>query len=197
MKFLREWGIFVLVLALYFLSRTFLWSPVIVSGPSMDPTLADGQRLILLKTERLERFDIVVAEENDDNGDKKDIIKRIVGLPGDKISYKDDILTINGQKYDEPYLDDYKQKLKTEKLQKEYSFNSEFQEWARETKYFTLDKDFNSEFEVTVPQGKYYLLGDNRLISEDSRRIGSVDKKDILGKVKFRVWPFKSIGTVN
>ena len=74
----------------------------------MMPTLDDQERMIVdkfnYKISEPDRFDIIVfhAPEN------KDYIKRIIGLPGDKIEYKDDTLYVNGKAYDEPYLDEYK-----------------------------------------------------------------------------------------
>ena len=75
---------------------SFLWQAVKVDGHSMDPTLAHGERLIVFNQARIDRFDIVVAQE-EENGQKKEIVKRVIGLPGDTISYNDDTLYINGK----------------------------------------------------------------------------------------------------
>lgn len=69
------------------LTRLFLWLPVQVDGHSMDPTLANNQRVIVLKHTSIERFDIVVAKEVED-GKTKQIVKRIIGMPGDTITYQ-------------------------------------------------------------------------------------------------------------
>ena len=71
----------------------------------MDPTLADGERVITLKTE-INRFDIITFPAPDEPD--KNYIKRVIGLPGDTIAYKDDTLYINGKEVDEPYLDEFK-----------------------------------------------------------------------------------------
>lgn len=63
LKFLRELGVFILFITFFLLTRLFLWLPVQVDGHSMDPTLADRQRVIVLKHTSIERFDIVVAKE--------------------------------------------------------------------------------------------------------------------------------------
>lgn len=54
----------------------------------------------------------------------------------------------------------------------------------------------NTTFSVTVPEGKYFLLGDNRIVSKDSREVGYFDKSALVGEVKFRFWPLDKIGTV-
>ena len=93
LTFLHEWGLFILFISLFLLTRLFLWLPVQVEGHSMDPTLADGQRVIVLKHTSIERFDIVVAKEVE-NGKTKQIVKRIIGMPGDTITYQNDKLTV-------------------------------------------------------------------------------------------------------
>ena len=105
-QFIKEWGPFILFFIALGLVRLFLIQPVSVDGHSMDPTLADGERLIVLRTAKIDRFDIVVAKEKEGNK-TKEIVKRVIGLPGDTITYKDDVLYVNGKKTDEPYLDKY------------------------------------------------------------------------------------------
>ena len=100
-SFFKEWGSFILIITLVALSRLFLWRNVSVEGHSMDPTLADGEVLFVVKHLPIDRFDIVVAHEEDGN---KDIVKRVIGMPGDTIRYESDKLYINGQETDEPYL---------------------------------------------------------------------------------------------
>ena len=77
---LREWGLFILFITFFLLTRLFLWLPVQVDGHSMDPTLANNQRVIVLKHTSIERFDIVVAKEVED-GKTKQIVKRVIGMP--------------------------------------------------------------------------------------------------------------------
>ena len=165
-NFLKEWGLFLLILSLLALSRIFFWSNVRVEGHSMDPTLADGEILFVVKHLPIDRFDIVVAHEEDGN---KDIVKRVIGMPGDTIRYENDKLYINDKETDEPYLADYIKRFKDDKLQSTYS-----------------GKGF---------EGKYLLLGDDRLVSSDSRHVGTFKAKDITGEAKFRFWPITRIGT--
>ena len=100
LKFLREWGVFILFITFFLLTRLFLWLPVQVDGHSMDPTLADRQRVIVLKHTSIERFDIVVAKEVEE-GKTKQIVKRVIGMPGDTITYQNDKLTVNGKEVKE------------------------------------------------------------------------------------------------
>lgn len=75
--------------------RHFVFTPVVVKGDSMDPTLIDGERVIALKNTDIKRFDIVTFPAPDDEG--KNYIKRVIGLPGDIIEYKNDELYINNK----------------------------------------------------------------------------------------------------
>ena len=195
MKFLKEWGPFILFVLVLGLSRLFLWQPVKVDGHSMDPTLADGERLIVLDHTKINRFDIVVAKETED-GQTKEIVKRVIGMPGDTITYNDDTLYINGKEVDEKYLDEYKQAFDDDQLQDIYAYNSLFQELAEKADAFTTDSDGNTEFTVKVPKGEYYLMGDDRIVSKDSREVGTFPKSSIVGEVKFSFWPRSKIGFI-
>lgn len=132
----------------------------------MVPTLLDGDIMILDKIgyriNGLKRFDIVVIKYNNEK-----IIKRVIGLPGDYIEYKDNILYVNGKEIKEEYKRDI-------------------------TNNFSL-KDLGYE---KIPENKYLVLGDNRSISKDSRIIGLIDKEDIEGYTGIIVFPFKKIGNV-
>lgn len=192
-RFLKEWGFFLLFLTVFLLSRWFIWFPVTVEGHSMDPTLANKEKLIVIKTADINRFDMVVANEVE-NGAKKQIVKRVIGLPGDTITYKNDKLFVNGKETKETYLADYQQRYQKDKLQKTYAYNSYFQSLAQASNAFTQDTSGNTNFTVKVPQGHYYLLGDDRIVSKDSRSVGTFKKETIVGEVKFRYWPFTEIG---
>ena len=132
----------------------------------MVPTLLDGDIMILDKIgyriNGLKRFDIVVIKYNNEK-----IIKRVIGLPGDYIEYKDNILYVNGKEIKEEYKRDI-------------------------TNNFSL-KDLGYE---KFQKKKTLVLGDNRSISKDSRIIGLIDKEDIEGYTGIIVFPFKRIGNV-
>lgn len=187
-NFLKNWGILIIVLAAIVFARVYVFTPVTVSGHSMDPTLSDGQRLISSKISDYDRWDIITTKEPGD--EDRMIVKRIIGMPGDTVKMVNDQLTINGKTYDEPYLKEYKKEFSNDKLQDEYSYNNAFQSQAVNAQNFT------SDFEFTVPKGEYLVLGDNRLISKDSRMFGLIDEDMIQGKVVFRYWPLNEIGGV-
>lgn len=195
--FLAEWGTLILFMIALFASRYFLWDPVSVDGHSMDPTLQHQEKLVMFKTTSIDRFDIVVASETDSDGKEKLIVKRVIGMPGDTIRYENDVLYINDQEVDEPYLDEYLAAFQKDKLQEEYAYNKQFQAVAQAAQAFTQDANGSVDFSLTVPEGQYYLLGDDRLVSLDSRSVGTFARDNIKGEVVFRMWPFNRIGTVD
>jgi len=104
-KLLKEYGIYILIIIIVLLVKTYIISPIIVNGDSMDSTLQDGDIMILNKLEyknsEIKRLDIVVVRY-----ENKYIIKRIIGLPGDTVMVIDNQLYINGKIYVEKYLDE-------------------------------------------------------------------------------------------
>jgi signal peptidase I len=157
--------------------RYFLFAPIVVDGLSMMPTLKDQDRMIVNKLSykigEPERFDIIVfhAPEN------RDYIKRVIGLPGDRIEYKNDTLYVNGKAYEEPYLEEQKKEIIDGPL----------------TEPFTLEEIIGQE---TVPEGHLFVMGDNRRFSKDSRHIGTIPMEDVLGKTSVIYWPMKNIRIV-
>ena len=193
-SFLKEWALFGLIIGGIILSRIYLWTPVRVDGQSMDPTLADSEYLLVINKLPIDRFDIVVASETE-NGKTKEIVKRVIGLPGETIEYKNDVLYINGKETDEPYLKDYIQKFKEDKLQSTYSGkgfeeNGElFRQMAQIAEAFTVDKDGSATFTKKLLDDEYLLLGDDRIVSKDSRQVGAFKKEQIKGEAVLRLWP--------
>lgn len=193
-SFLKEWALFGLIIGGIILSRIYLWTPVRVDGHSMDPTLADSEYLLVINKLPIDRFDIVVASETE-NGKTKEIVKRVIGLPGDTIQYENDTLYINGKKTDEPYLKEYIKKFKEDKLQSTYTGkgfeeNGElFRQMAQIAEAFTVDKDGSATFTKKLLDDEYLLLGDDRIVSKDSRQVGVFKKEQIKGEAVLRLWP--------
>ena len=167
----------VIAILLAAIIRYFLFAPILVDGLSMMPTLKDQDRMVVnkiaYKIGEPERFDIVVFHATEE----KDYIKRVIGLPGDTIEYKEDTLYINGTAYEEPYLTEYKNQVIDGPL----------------TEPFTLEEITG---ETTVPEGEVFVMGDNRRYSKDSRHIGTVEISEILGKTSLVYWPIKDFGLV-
>lgn len=162
-----------------FVIRYFLFTPIVVDGDSMMPTLADGDRMVVnkinYKINKPERFDIVVfhAPEN------KNYIKRVIGLPGEHISYENDQLYVNGKQISEPYLKVFKNELLIGTG--------------------TLTEDFSLEDIIQlkkIPEGHVFVLGDNRRYSKDSRIIGVVPIEEIIGDTSMVFWPLDESGIV-
>ncbi|RIW28667.1 signal peptidase I [Bacillus salacetis] len=153
-----------------FIVRTFIFTPIVVDGASMNTTLQDHERMIVSKLGEPERFDIVVFHAND----TQDYIKRVIGLPGDEVEYKNDTLYVNGKAYEEPFLD--KQKVNID---------------GDLTKPFKLEDTVVGQ--ATVPEGHLFVMGDNRRNSTDSRQIGAVPIDKVVGTTNFVFYPIKDI----
>lgn len=139
-------------------------------GPSMSPTVENGDVYFLNKLSykfgSIKRNDIIVFYYDQ----TKYLVKRVIGLPGERIDYKDNILYINGEPYEETFL-------------------------AEDV----ITDDFTMEVikgcdDGVIPENTYFVMGDNRGNSLDSRAIGVISEDDIMGKATFRIWPFSNLG---
>ena len=160
---------FIICFIAVFLLTTFVVKPVRVDGRSMYPTLEDGEvglmNVFSAKFTDIDRFDVVVAY-NEESGENW--VKRVIGLPGDTVYAKDDVVYVNGLPIEEPYLDtDYVNQIR------------------ERGDYFTQDFD-----KITLGEDEYFLMGDNRVVSYDSRRVGPFKRDDIKGKGIFILYPF-------
>lgn len=96
------------------------------------------------------------------------IIKRIIGMPGESVKIVEGVIYINGEAIEDKYASSY-------------------------TGDFSLDK-----FDLDViPEDSYFVLGDNRIVSKDSRLLGPINKKKIQGKAMYRIWPFNKFGDLD
>lgn len=177
---------YVIILLVVIVIRIFVITPVTVVGSSMYDTLVEDEILLLSKISykvgNIKRFDVIVIEEPDDS-----IIKRVYGLPGDKVEYKDNVLYINDKEVEDKYA-------------------------TNETNDFTIrdicasglenegltDEEINEKCDYdTVPDGYYLVLGDNRKVSLDSRSLGFISEDLIRGKAVFRIFPLDKIGSIS
>ena len=150
-----------IVAAVAVLIATLVLPVLQIEGTSMEPTLVNGDVVLLTKTTSFDRGELCGFSWNN-----KLLIKRVIGISGDWIEMDTDgTVYLNGEKLDEPY--------------------------AEQLSVGECDL----EFPFQVPQEQYFVLGDMRESSIDSRNtlIGCVAKDQIVGKVFFRIWPFKTI----
>lgn len=175
-------------------ARTF-FLPYQVDGGSMSPSLADGERIFVNRTaystitpgkvanilpgvnladdgglhpfSEPERGDIIVLE-SDLTRNNSPYIKRIIGLPGETVTFDKGIVFVDG----EPLVEDYIP-----------GATSGCRPWQH--------------CRVRVPAGSVYVLGDNRTDSEDSRTFGPIPTEDIVGKAYFSNWPYEEIGPIH
>jgi signal peptidase I len=166
--------------------KTFLIQAFYIPSGSMEPTLDIGDRVLVNKLSYrlhdVNRGDLVVFEANEGAGDCgqpvseaaaaesesgiKDLIKRVIGLPGDEIDLRDNQVLIDGHVLEEPYLPEGTVTAPTGSI----------------------------EFPFTVPEGCVFVMGDNRTDSRDSRIFGPIDEDQIVGRAFVRVWPLGDIG---
>ncbi len=149
-------------------------SPSKVKERSMQPTINDGDIVLINKLfyNEIERGDIIVfdSELKDDKGNSLKLIKRVIGIEGDKVDIKDNKIFVNDQALKEDYI------------------------------YESPTGNIVNQVTppgFIVPKGEVYVLGDHREVSRDSRQLGTIKEDKIVGHAVFRVFPFGSIGSLN
>lgn len=163
-----------LVVALTYFVLTFVGQRTSVNGSSMYSTLENGDQLIVEKISYRfgapKRFDIIVFNHIEEGKEEPvHYIKRIIGLPGETVQITDGKIYIDGEELREDYG---------------YYINQEKMEG-----YDVLEP-------MLIGEDEYFVLGDNRNDSLDSRKIGCVNKQDIIGKAVFRMYPFEKFGGI-
>lgn len=167
----------VLVLVL----RNFVLGTVYVKGSSMEPNFYHGDLVFIEKLGvRLgspQRGDVVICRLDEQDAPPENIIKRVIGLPGDEVDIvwngdSEDVeyfLYLNGELVEEPFLGE------------------------------PMMTAGNQDYPYVVEEGAYFVMGDNRNASSDSRRvsIGAIAKEDLVGRVVFRLYPFDSFGPIH
>jgi signal peptidase I len=179
-RWVIEWAVILMaVLLCTVLLRTYVIQSFYIPSPSMVPTLAVGDRIMVNKLSYdlhdVHRGDIVVFKRPPlEQQDFPDLVKRVIGLPGESVSTKDGHVYINGKLLNEPWLPDSP---------------------ASYTGALPDDQhpQYNMPGPVTVPAGHYFVMGDNRTDSEDSRFFGPIPKDLIVGRAMAVVWPLSQI----
>lgn len=178
LKSLKEWVVpILLAIIVALLFRGLVGGATTVQGQSMEPTLLDGDVLYVSKlptyTSSYERMDIIILDpplarlSAQAVTNEEHFVKRIIGLPGEKVEIKDGLIYIDGL-------------------------------WLRE--YYLKEPLIDSYLQSSWQLGanEYFVLGDNRGhgMSNDSRLFGPIRSSDILGVVRFRIWPLNRIGGI-
>jgi signal peptidase I len=184
-----EWGVLIVAaLVIAFVIKTFLFQAFYIPSESMVPTLKVGDRVLVnklsYKLHDVHRGDIVVfdAPPAADAGNIKDLVKRVIGLPGDAIEESDGALYVNGRRLDESYLP---KGVRTTISNVPPGCGVPSSQAELPT---------TQQRGCKVPAGSMFVMGDNRGASKDSRIFGPVKESAIVGRVFVRIWPPGSIG---
>lgn len=144
--------------------RLFLVGNFKIPSTSMVPTLKIGDRLlankILYKIKEPSRGDVIIFKYPEDP--KRDFVKRLIGLPSEKILIDEGKIVVDGKIIENPHIN---------------------------CRYYFSDGIYGTREELQIPAGRYYALGDNSINSKDSRYWGFVPKKNLVGKALFIYWP--------
>ncbi len=175
------WAVIIIVLI-----RLFLFQPFFVQGASMEPNFEDGEYLIVSELgykqtslgfkgnnlftiepfRKLERGDVVVFRYP--KNPSQFFIKRVIGLPGEKITIKDGQIIINNEENPQGFILD-------------------------ESDYLPSDRKTQGEMSKDLKEDQYFVMGDNRGASHDSRYWGPLPENKIIGRVLLRAWPLDKI----
>lgn len=168
---IMEWaGYILVVIALTFVINTYVGQRTYISGPSMQPTLYDGDNLIVDKISyrfhEPKRYDIIVFPYQ--YMENTYYIKRIIGLPGETVQIKDGYVYIGDKKLDEHYGAE------------------------------VMERAGIAEEPIKLGDDEYFVLGDNRNHSSDSRdpNVGVLKREDLIGKAWVRIWPLNKFGVI-
>ena len=199
----ESWGKFFLdlviiwavVMGIFFLIFHFVLSNNTVLGPSMQPTFQNGDRLIAIRHAKIKRGEVVIVKAPDEPGTF--YIKRVIGLPGEKIVSKDNQIYINGKKIAQPWLTKGRNLIDNDTeifysatqnfTMKSLARSSQYQQFYTKSQLKYINKTNR------IPKGTYFVMGDHRSVSKDSRLIGTIKRTNIVGVVKLRYSPLNQI----
>lgn len=174
-----DWGMILPIcatIAVFCYSYIFVITPI--TGTSMNPTIDNGENVLVSYLDNIDQFDVVVLkvtpEDNFEVFESSYYIKRIIGLPGQTVTWIDKVLTIDGEVVNESFFpDDY---LDSISVSNSSNFYGNFR--------YKENNEIKNSF--VIPEGYYFVMGDNRHDggSKDSRLIGLIPEKNIVGVAK-------------
>ena len=197
---LGKWAFAIIITATFL--HYFLATVFIISGPSMEGEFHNGQVVLVsrlgLFTGKYSRGDPMVLKFPGDP-ERKKYIKRLIALPGETIEIKDNEVYVNGRILYETYVEPV-----FECPEGYYKFDScvalfyEQEEWEGEAEKLHREGRvlIKPDLETTLADDEYFLMGDNRENSNDSRKWYPATRKDMVGPVRFILWPLKDWGPV-
>ena len=177
-KSLVEWVIVIVgAIGLALLIKTFLFQAYYIPSPSMTPTLSEGDRILVnklsYKLHSVNRGDLIVFDTPEAGGND-DLIKRVIGLPGEFVVVEDGRIEIDGGLLLEPYL----------------PLNTDINSFSTPANCVNRP---NENSGCRIPDEHVFVMGDNRSNSRDSRFFGPVPVEDVEGRAFIRVWPASKI----
>jgi signal peptidase I len=178
MDAVREWiTVIGVALLIAFIVRGFVLQQFYISGPSMESTMFQNNRVLVNKLSYrlhdIHRGDVVVFDRVTTDGvevQHDDLIKRVIGVAGDTVSISDCVVSVNGSEIDEPYLNDY------DLAQSSLDDRCRVPEMAS----------------TIVKPGHLFVMGDNRPQSFDSRMFGTIEEDLVVGRAFVIIWPLGS-----
>jgi signal peptidase I len=175
-----EWLVVVIgAVAVALLIQATSFQAFFIPSKSMESTLHVGDRVLVNKwsyrLHDLNRGDVVVFTKPKDEAASNinDLIKRVIGLPGDSVTIANNHVSINGHPLTEPYLDAGAVSIAVPG------------KWA-----------CTPQAPCKIPKGQVWVMGDNRTDSEDSRYFGPIPESSVVGRAFFRIWPLNRIGSL-
>ena len=173
-----EWVLVIVgAILLALVVKVFLLQAFYIPSLSMYPALHEGDRVLVNKLSYrlhdVNRGDVIVFERpaSETSSNIPDLIKRVVGLPGESISFVDGAVYVDGKRLEESYLPD-----------------------GTVTSSANAPNKCTAEDPCVVPAGQVWVMGDNRSDSKDSRYFGSIDQSTIVGRAFVTVWPLGRFG---
>ena len=175
---IREWiTVIGVALLIAFVVRGFVLQQFYISGPSMESTMFQNNRVLVNKLSYrlhdIHRGDVVVFDRVTTDGvevQHDDLIKRVIGVAGDSVSITNCVVSVNGSEVDEPYLNDY------DLAQANLEDRCRVPEMAS----------------AIVEPGHLFVMGDNRPQSFDSRMFGTIEEDLVVGRAFVIIWPLGS-----
>ncbi|WP_057756488.1 signal peptidase I [Weissella kandleri] len=183
-KKVMSWLLPILVgLAIALLIRQFWFTLMRVDGTSMEPNLVNNERVLVLRNQKINRGSVIVfnAKGADPSATtNRDYVKRVIGLPGDRISAIDGTLYVNDKKVNQDFIPQSEQAATN-------AVNN-VGNWENLKELGTHMSWSKNASSFTVPNDEYFVLGDHRSVSNDSRYWGYVPKENVVGSVKLSFW---------